>query len=97
MKPENIVSVIFITLFLLFAYFMIGGYTPCGEYRYYDNHDVPTKYHTIYPTFAHMAYGQTNSQYNSQHKPVYDSNIYDSNTDLSSNKSIYEYGPYLNI
>lgn len=95
MKPENIVSVIFITLFLLFAYFMIGGYTPCGEYRYYENHDISPKNHTRpILDFSHV-YRPVNSYVN-RPEDTYTSKHID-NSDALFNKSIYEYGPYLNV
>lgn len=48
MQPENIIKVLLIILFLLYAYFMIGGYV-----------DLKEKYVLMNPNYQGYYYGDT--------------------------------------
>jgi hypothetical protein len=47
LPAETIIKVTFAVLFLLYAYFMIGGYTPCTypNYQYNDQEYQLQNYH----------------------------------------------------
>lgn len=87
MTTETAVRVIVIVVFLLYAYFMIGGYTPCNV----NDKIIQTK-----PSIDHFK----NCGCHNNHNHTYDyyPNISNtSNTLFEPKKTIYQNGPYLNI
>ena len=97
-KLETVIKVTLVVLFLLYAYFMIGGYTPAcntypidnftrdcayGQHNYNHHHN----YSDTYP-LSHGSY----SEYNLGEIPQ--SPTFNGDT---SHRNIYQSGPYLNI
>lgn len=105
MSVETLVKISLIVLFLLFAYFMIGGYTPC-----------PSQYYPMYPEYGeHMRASNCdgfschrhNLDRGYNYNTVYpDGSIEEELRKVGSpypksgsvnGKNIYQMGPYLNI
>ena len=100
MSTEAIAKVACITMFLLFAYFMIGSYTPCNptlnrtyhglkEISPFDPYEKNYDYDMSYNT-KHIDNKYTNNELNKVTLPI---KKYNDNRD----KNIYQRGPYINF
>ena len=96
MSVETIAKVACITMFLLFAYFMIGGYTPCNpslnsnprspiEISQFESYETGAPINTQYID-NNYANGELN-------KVILPNQNYRDNID----KNIYQRGPYINF
>jgi hypothetical protein len=98
MKLEDFVQLSLILLFLIFAYFMIGGYTPCPE-RYYPLNSSYNQRSNEYMSctdcddIGYAGYGVDRSSPRSI-IPEYRSS---SSGAYPVDKNIYQMGPYLNF
>ena len=104
LPAETIIKVTFAVLFLLYAYFMVGGYTPCvypncqyvdpvylPNYRQQYNNFPPPTYQS-YPSYP--SYPSTVPA--AQPIPVNNDNQYPA-VYYPQNKNIYQMGPYLDF
>lgn len=94
MGLDTVIKVTLVSLFLLFAYFMIGGYTPCIDKSCaYPLNTVFIDEH-MYPHHTVINYNNNdNFQTNELNKiPSFNSSV-----DMYPNKNIYQMGPYLNV
>ncbi len=101
MTAEAVAKVVGITLFLLFAYFMIGSYTPCNPtlnrtYRNMKDISHFDPYNTNYDDYNYSV------PYNTRRKDnEYTNNELNKVTlpikNYSNSQNIYQRGPYINF
>jgi hypothetical protein len=93
MTTETAVKVIVIVVFLLYAYFMIGGYTPC-------NTSIDQRISTVGHRLSTVDHFKNCGchDYHNYHNYVNDnySNL-QSKSSFLPEKNIYQNGPYLNV
>lgn len=86
MTTEILIKVMLVVLFLLYAYFMIGGYTPCPFEKPYPEY---------FNEYEYMMESTNRSLcLNSQ---SYDQNYENTFYNRKADKNIYQMGPYLNF
>ncbi len=100
MIVESVVKVIMIVTFLLYAYFMIGGYTACSKnaqvYDLYNkNYDLYRNLHSDPNSHIDTTYRDRNYVDNELNKVILPSPV-NINSEYE-NKNIYQRGPYLNF
>lgn len=93
MAGETVIKVTFVVLFLLYAYFMIGGYTPCRE-RFQEGVAMIDNRVGICSRqdMFNMPNGYIQHPY--VNTPPY--NPYP-NDSFDGSRTIYQMGPYLNF
>src|SRR5579872_4940373 len=100
MSLETVVKVSLIILFLLFAYFMIGGYTPCTYSYHYSCIDIDNNTNIneniLYENISYDNF--QNNEFSKIPSSDFSNDMYP-NKDIypGKNKNIYQMGPYLNI
>lgn len=95
MSSETIIKVFLVVLFLLYAYFMIGGYTPCPMQRPYPGYSNPYEHMDSPCTsrpYYHSPTPYSFDPYSMSETPHQESRDYSRN-----DKTIYQMGPYLDF
>lgn len=97
MSAETIIKVTLVVLFLLYAYFMIGGYTPCPAQRPYPGYSNGYEYMDS-PCDSRPYYHPTPQPHTDT---FYREPSRATNSEFSNPRSldgnIYQMGPYLNF
>lgn len=98
MSGETIIKVTLVVLFLLYAYFMIGGYTPCPTQRPYPGYSNGYEYMDS-PCDSRPYYHPQQPQPYPYSGPMYPDPmiINEKAWDQNANRNIYQMGPYLNF
>jgi hypothetical protein len=94
MSAETLIKVSLVILFLLYAYFMIGGYTPCS-YPY--SYPYPCSYSNGMLINNSQQIAHVPMLYPTNNSPIINSPINNNATNNSSDKNIYQMSPYLNF
>lgn len=100
MNIESVIKVLLIVLFLLFAYFMIGGYTPCKS----EFFPIPNNSHEVsFSDNSNYSYSRNQNQNKNKQSANYVEEELDKvqfTQPINRNgqdKNIYQNGPYLNF